>query len=94
MPIICAGQIIFLGDVIIADDDGICVFARKDAPAARQAADERIANKDAKRVKLAAGELGIDIYNTRPALAEVGFHYVKTLVDLGEFNGIDCRNSD
>jgi 4-hydroxy-4-methyl-2-oxoglutarate aldolase len=94
VPIICAGQIIFLGDVIIADDDGICVFARKDAPAARQAADERIANKDAKRVKLAAGELGIDIYNTRPALVEAGFYYVETLVDLGEFNGIDCRNRD
>ena len=94
VPIICAGQIIFPGDVIIADDDGICVVARKDAPAARQAADERIANEDAKRVKLAAGELGIDIYNMRPALADAGFHYVETLDDLGEFNGIDCRNRD
>ena len=94
VPIVCAGQIIFPGDVIIADDDGICVVARKDAPAARQAADERIANEDAKRVKLAAGELGIDIYNMRPALADAGFHYVETLDDLGEFNGIDCRNRD
>jgi 4-hydroxy-4-methyl-2-oxoglutarate aldolase len=94
VPIVCAGQIIFLGDVIIANDDGICVVARKDDPTARQAADERIANEDAKRVKLAAGELGIDIYNMRPALAEVGFHYVETLDDLGEFNGIDCRNRD
>ena len=94
VPIVCAGQIIFPGDVIIADDDGICVVARKDAPAARQAADERIANEDAKRVKLAAGELGVDIYNMRPALADAGFHYVETLDDLGEFNGIDCRNRD
>ncbi len=94
VPIVCAGQIIFPGDVIIADDDGICVVARKDAPAARQAADERIANEDAKRVKLAAGELGIDIYNMRPALADAGFHYVETLDDLSEFNGIDCRNRD
>ena len=39
-------------------------------------------------------ELGIDIYNMRPALAEAGFHYVETLDDLGEFNGIDCRNRD
>ena len=94
VPIICAGQIIFPGDVIIADDDGICVVARKDAPVARQAGDERIANEDAKRVKLAAGELGVDIYNMRPALADAGFHYVETLDDLGEFNGIDCRNRD
>ena len=50
--------------------------------------------KDAKRVKLAAGELGIDIYNMRPALTEAGFHYVETLDDLGEFNGIDCPNRD
>ena len=54
----------------------------------------RIAHEDAKRVKLAAGELGIDIYNMRPGLAEAGFHYVETLDDLGEFNGIDCRNRD
>ncbi|MDC1191615.1 4-carboxy-4-hydroxy-2-oxoadipate aldolase/oxaloacetate decarboxylase, partial [Candidatus Puniceispirillum sp.] len=94
VPIICAGQIIFPGDVIIADDDGICVVSRKDAPAVHQAADARIANEDAKRVKLAAGELGIDIYNMRPALADAGFHYVETLDDLGEFNGIDCRNRD
>jgi len=80
--------------VIIADDDGICVVARTDAPAARQVADERIANEDAKRVKLAAGELGIDIYNMRPVLVEAGFHYVETLDDLGQFDGIDCRNRD
>ena len=80
--------------MIIADGDGICVVASKGAPATRQVADERIANEDAKRVKLAAGELGIDIYNMRPALAEAGFHYVETLDDLGEFNGIDCRNRD
>jgi 4-hydroxy-4-methyl-2-oxoglutarate aldolase len=94
VPIICAGQVIFPGDVIIADDDGIFVVAQKDARAARQAADERIANEDAKRVKLAAGELGINIYNMRPALAEAGFHYVETLDELGEFKGIDCRNRD
>ena len=54
----------------------------------------RIANEDAKRVKLAAGELRINICNMRPALAEAGFHYVKTLDDLVAFNGIDCRNRD
>ena len=51
-------------------------------------------NEDAKRVKLAAGKLRISIYNMHPAWAEAGFHYVETLDDLGEFNGIDCRNRD
>ena len=52
------------------------------------------ANEDAKRVKLAAGKLRISIYNMRPGLAEEGFHFVETLDDLDEFNGIDCRNHD
>ena len=80
--------------MIIADDDGICVVARKDAPAARRAADERIANEDAKRVKLAASKLRISIYNMLPGLAEQGFHFGEMLDDLYEFNGIDCRNRD
>ena len=88
MPIICAGQIIFPGDVIVADDDGICVVARKNVPAARQAADERIANEDAKRVKLAAGELGIDIYNTRPALADAGFTMSRRLMILANLTAL------
>ena len=51
-------------------------------------------NEDAKRVKLAAGKLRISIYNMRPGLAEEGSHFVETLDDLDEFNGIDCRNHD
>ncbi len=43
--------------MIIAGSDGICVVARKDVPAARQAANERIANEDAKVVKLVARNL-------------------------------------
>jgi 4-hydroxy-4-methyl-2-oxoglutarate aldolase len=79
VPVVCAGQLVFPGDVIVADDDGVCVVARKQAD---------------KRGKLAAGELGIDLYNMRSALADAGFTYVDTLEDLGEFNGIDCKNRD
>ena len=90
---ICTGQIIFPGDAIIAHDDGICV-TRKDVPTPRQVDDEHIVNWDAKRVKLAAGKLGINIYNMLPDLAKARFHYVKTLDYFCEFNGIDCRNRD
>ena len=92
VPIVCAGQLVFPGDVIVGDDDGVCVISRKQADDVLIKANERIATEDSKRGKLAAGELGIDLYNMRPALAAAGFTYVDTLDDLGEFNGIDCRN--
>ena len=94
VPIICAGQLIFPGDVIVADDDGVCVVARKEAADIRDKAQARFDNEDAKREKLAKGELGLDIYNMRPRLAEAGFEYVDTLDELGSFNGIDCRQED
>ncbi len=92
IPIVCAGQIVHPGDVIVADDDGVCVISRKQANDVLMKANERIATEDSKRRKLAAGELGIDLYNMRPVLTAAGFTYVDTLDDLGEFNGIDCRN--
>jgi 4-hydroxy-4-methyl-2-oxoglutarate aldolase len=92
VPIVCAGQLVFPGDVIVGDDDGVCVISRKQANDVLIMANERIATEDSKRGKLAAGELGIDLYNMRPALAAASFTYVDTLDDLGEFNEIDCRN--
>ena len=53
----------------------------------------RIANEDSKRGRLAAGELGLDIYDMRPKLEAAGFEYVEDLDTLGSFNGIDCRRT-
>ena len=75
VPIVCAGQAVNAGDVIVADDDGVVVVRRDDAPAVLAAAEKRLAAEDEKRRRLAAGELGLDIYDMRPRLAAKGLVY-------------------
>ena len=91
VPVICAGQLVFPGDVICADDDGVVVVARDKADAVMDKAQARLDGEEAKRQRLAAGEVGLDIYAMRERLADSGLVYVDTLDELGEFNGIDCR---
>jgi 4-hydroxy-4-methyl-2-oxoglutarate aldolase len=76
VPIVCAGQAIEAGDVIVADDDGVVVVKRLEAPRVLAAAAKRTAAEEEKRARLAAGELSLDLYDMRRRLAAKGLKYV------------------
>jgi len=75
-PLVCAGAMIFPGDVIVADDDGVVVVRREEAAAVGSQAAKREALETEKRAILASGVLGLDLYKMRKRLAEKGLRWV------------------
>jgi len=75
VPVVCAGASIEPGDVLIADDDGVCVVRRRSAAHVLEQCVAREAKEAKVRKRLKAGELGLDIYGMRERLAERGLEY-------------------
>ena len=82
IPVICAGALVYPGDVVIGDADGVVIVPRANAAAAAAASAAREQKEAVNRKKLAAGELGLDIYAMREPLAKAGLRY---FADEGAF---------
>jgi 4-hydroxy-4-methyl-2-oxoglutarate aldolase len=75
IPVVCAGALVHPGDIVVADDDGVVIVPRNSAPAVAAAGTAREANEEDKRRRLAAGELGLDMYKMRESLTKAGLVY-------------------
>lgn len=75
VPIVCAGQMVHPGDLVLADDDGVVVVQRASAEAVLRQSEAREAKEAQTRTRLQAGELGLDLYGMREKLAQKGLVY-------------------
>src|SRR5581483_408656 len=71
-PIVCAGQRVEPGDVVLGDDDGVVVVPRARAAEVLQASRQRDEKELLSRARYAAGEISLDVQGMRDELARKG----------------------
>jgi 4-hydroxy-4-methyl-2-oxoglutarate aldolase len=76
LPLVCAGQLVQPGDVIVADDDGVVVVPRRTAAEVLAASQAREDKEALARQRYQAGELSLDVTAMRERLAAKGLKYV------------------
>nr|WP_210025107.1 4-carboxy-4-hydroxy-2-oxoadipate aldolase/oxaloacetate decarboxylase [Pseudonocardia parietis] len=81
VPVVVAGACVRPGDVVVADDDGVLIVPREEAPAVAAASLTREAGEQEKRERFQAGVLGLDVYGMRPTLERLGVTYVDEPAD-------------
>jgi 4-hydroxy-4-methyl-2-oxoglutarate aldolase len=79
VPVICGGATVAPGDVVVADDDGVAIVERERAVEVLEAARLRLEREEEVRARLAAGELGVDLYGFRKRLEEMGVRWIDTI---------------
>jgi 4-hydroxy-4-methyl-2-oxoglutarate aldolase len=89
VPLVCAGQLVHPGDVVVADDDGVVVVPRREADAVLVASTAREEKEEASRQRYRNGELSLDVQGMREPLARKGLHYV----DHPESNGAGVQQT-
>lgn len=76
VPVVCGGVHVEPGDIVVADDDGVCIVKRENAEKTDSAARKRLEAEACKRRRLEAGELSLDLYGFREQLEKKGLKYV------------------
>jgi 4-hydroxy-4-methyl-2-oxoglutarate aldolase len=76
VPVVCGGELVHPGDVVVADDDGVVVVARREAERVLAASQAREEKEAVSRRRYEAGELSLDVHSMREPLAAKGLEYV------------------
>lgn len=84
VPVVCAGQLVRAGDLVVADDDGVVVVPLGEETDVLRLARSRAETEIEKRRVFASGVLGLDLYNLRPLLQQLGVRYVDSGVEPGD----------